>query len=171
MPHAARPRQVYPVVSPAPPALPAPRRKHHSIGPVRASSGCPGPAKQAHVLICAVAAPPVQEGDGRYGSKWCILALKEVGGGPGPKRKEPLGRVVLDLAEFVDATGGQAQHSFEISCTADVAAAAGPLPPRMLITLGSVTCCVVPIGVILAARVSALLRMHREDAARAHWFP
>ncbi len=73
-----------------------------------------------------------QEKEGRYGAKWCILALKEVGG----RRKDPLGRVVLDLAEFGHATGGQAQHSFEIACAPDVAAAAGPLPPRMLITLG-----------------------------------
>jgi hypothetical protein len=81
-----------------------------------------------------------QEADGRYGPKWCILALKEVGGA-GPKRKEPLGRIVLDLSEFAHATGGQAQHSFEIACAADVAAAAGPLPPRVLITLGCVDCC------------------------------
>lgn len=88
---------------------------------------CTGLIRPTHALRrCA------QEKEGRYGAKWCILALKEVGG----RRKDPLGRVVLDLAEFAHASGGQAQHSFEIACAPDVAAAAGPLPPRMLITLG-----------------------------------
>ena len=99
----------------------------------------PGP-RHNQLIVTGKARPPTlalrpsaQEKEGRYGAKWCILALKEVGGG---KRKDPLGRVVLDLAEFAHATGGQAQHSFEIACAPDVAAAAGPLPPRMLITLG-----------------------------------
>lgn len=45
--------------------------------------------------------PTLQEADGAYAKKWLVLNVVEAGG----RKKEPVGRVVIDLAEFAGLEG------------------------------------------------------------------
>ena len=45
--------------------------------------------------------PTLQEADGTYAKKWLVLNVVEAGG----RRKEPIGRVVIDLADFAGLDG------------------------------------------------------------------
>ena len=62
----------------------------------------------SHVMWC----PTLQEADGGYAKKWLVLNVVEAGG----RKKEPLGRVVIDLAEFAGLEGQVSQSPGAGSC-------------------------------------------------------
>jgi hypothetical protein len=65
---------------------------------------------------------------GIFYKKFLVLSVVEGKG----RSKDPLGRVVIDLAEFA-ADNNQEQHSFEVAALPAITAVVGP--PRMLITI------------------------------------
>ncbi|KAK9805120.1 hypothetical protein WJX72_000185 [[Myrmecia] bisecta] len=68
---------------------------------------------------------------GPFEKKWLILAVLEADGKP--KGKEPLGRVVINLADYA-AMDAQAQMAFTVACNKAISSAVGEA--KMLITVG-----------------------------------
>lgn len=68
---------------------------------------------------------------GPFDKKWLVLGIVE--GDPRQRGKEPLGRVVINLADFAaeDARGTQ---TCAVACRRDIAAAVGEV--KMLVTVG-----------------------------------
>ena len=85
-----------------------------------------------------------QDARGQAEKKWLVLALHEAPA-PGPKGsavpgragvpKDPLGRVVLDLADFA-AEDGRATRTLAVSFATPAVKAAAGVPAKMLITIG-----------------------------------
>lgn len=88
-----------------------------------------------------------QDARGLVEKKWLVLALHEAPA-PGPKGsavpgragvpKDPLGRVVLDLADFA-AEDGRATRTLAVSFSTPAVKAAAGVPAKMLITIGCAT--------------------------------
>ena len=88
-----------------------------------------------------------QDARGQAEKKWLVLALHEAPA-PGPKGsavpgragvpKDPLGRVVLDLADFA-AEDGRATRTLAVSFATPAVKAAASVPAKMLITIGCAT--------------------------------
>ncbi len=83
----------------------------------------------------------VQEGKPRPGQlgpfdkKWLMLAVQDLAASKAAAGKEPLGRVVINLADFA-CEDGRATQAFTVACSRSISAAVGEA--KLLVTIGCV---------------------------------
>lgn len=82
-------------------------------------------------LVLCLQDPKAQGGAGGYEKKWLILSILD--GDGSAKAKEPLGRVVINLADYA-ADDDKATMSFTVATSKAISSGVGEC--KMLITLG-----------------------------------